>query len=49
MWEATLPDGLPVELFSVDADAGAFWRSLGFEGEDNGVMVKRVTRVAMAA
>jgi N-acetylglutamate synthase-like GNAT family acetyltransferase len=51
MWEATLPDGMLVELFAVDMDATAFWRSLGFEGEDNGVMVKRVsrTRMAMAA
>lgn len=51
MWEATLPDGMLVELFAVDMEASAFWRSLGFEGEDNGVMVKRVarTRMSMAA
>lgn len=49
MWEATLPDGMTVELFAVDMDASAFWRSLGFEGEDNGVMTKRVRRMAMAA
>ena len=49
MWEDTLPEGMTVELFAVDADASAFWRSLGFEGEDNSVMAKRVARMAIAA
>lgn len=49
MWEDTLPEGMEVELFAVDADASAFWRSLGFAGEDNSVMRKRIGRMAMAA
>lgn len=43
-WEGTLEDGARVELFAVDADASAFWRSLGFSGDDNALMTKTVCR-----
>jgi len=49
MWESTLHEGTTVELFAVDADASAFWRSLGFEGAGNALMTKRVTSMALAA
>lgn len=42
MWERTLPEGMEVQLYSVDAAAAAFWRTLGFTGADNGVMTKTV-------
>lgn len=49
LWEDTLPEGMSIELFAVDADASAFWRTLGFVGPDNCVMKKTVQRLAMAA
>lgn len=42
LWERTLTEGMRVELFAVDEDATAFWRSLGFEGRENDVMHKTV-------
>lgn len=49
LWEDTLTEDTVVELFAVDADATAFWRAMGFDGPFNGVMSKRITRLAMAA
>lgn len=49
-WESTLPDGMTVSLFAIDADASAFWRTLGFCGRDNDVMTKHIVReMALAA
>lgn len=31
LWEATLRQGMRVELFAVDAEAVAFWTTLGFQ------------------
>lgn len=41
-WERTLAPGTRIELFAVDLDASAFWRTLGFDGEDNSKMGKTV-------
>jgi len=48
LWERTLADGMIVHLFCVDERAAAFWRTMGFGGPDNGVMIKRVARHARA-
>lgn len=48
LWERTLGHGMTVQLFCVDGRAAAFWRTLGFKGEDNGVMSKTVVRAAPA-